>query len=237
MVFLWVYFQILPRYIPTKTKLELDFHTLIWCTVTYKQFQLLWIEWHPYQQHVPSIKSTSTFKGSQLNAFCQRPYCIYCYPGFKLGYLKNLKLFSIKSKRIIWVFNFAKKRWCVFALFKSIFLRHQSMSNTRWFCSKTHKIGKGNLYLTKIDWVETKSAVQKIITIIWVTCVQKNSQIHTLTKQLLVIYFKTTLLLPYKIHGSSMRGILFFNLASCELLTWFFANKYKSLWTPDTCCV
>ena len=37
----------------------------------------------------------------------------------------------------------------VFALFKSIFLRNQSLSNVRWFYAKNFKIGEGNLYLTE----------------------------------------------------------------------------------------
>ena len=38
-------------------------------------------------------------KGSQLGAFC--PYAIgYCYLEFKLRYLANLKLFSIRVKEL-----------------------------------------------------------------------------------------------------------------------------------------
>ena len=39
-----------------------------------------------------------------------------------------------------------------------------------------------------MDFVETKSAVRKIITGMGVTCVQKNSQIRTLIKHLLAKY-------------------------------------------------
>ena len=43
----------------------------------------------------PTVKS----KGSQLGAFC--PYAIvYCYLGFKLHYLKNLKLLSVRVKEL-----------------------------------------------------------------------------------------------------------------------------------------
>ena len=39
-------------------------------------------------------------KGSQLCAFC--PYAIvYCYPEFKLRYVKNLKLFLIRIKELL----------------------------------------------------------------------------------------------------------------------------------------
>ena len=75
-------------------------------------------------------------------------YC--CYLEFKLCYLKNLKLSSIRIKRIIRANSFAgKKSRRVFALFKSIFLRNQSLSNAGWFYGKKRKIGKGNPYLAE----------------------------------------------------------------------------------------
>ena len=72
---------------------------------------------------------------------------MYCYHEFKLSYLKNLKLFSIKSKRIIWAYSFVKKRRQVLALFINIFLRNRSLSD-----GKKCKFGKGNLYLTE-NWL------------------------------------------------------------------------------------
>ena len=87
-------------------------------------------------------------KGSQLGVFC--PWAIvYCYIEFKLRYLKNLKLFSIRVKRIIWACSVMNKSRWVFALFKSIFLRNRSFSNGSWFYGKKRKIGKGNLHLTE----------------------------------------------------------------------------------------
>ena len=76
------------------------------------------------------------------------------YYEFKLSYLKNLKLFSIKSKRIIWAYSFVTKRQRVLTLFISIFLRNRSLSDARWFYGKKRKIGKGNLYLTenRLSW-------------------------------------------------------------------------------------
>ena len=69
------------------------------------------------------------------------------------------------------------KRRQVFASFKSIFLRNRSMSNAGWFCAKNTKLRRDIImYLNKIDWVETKFSVRRIITIIWATCVKKNSQ-------------------------------------------------------------
>ena len=62
--------------------------------------------------------------------------------------LKTRNCFQL-SKRIIWAFSTAQKRWWVFAHFKSIFLWNRSLSNARWFyCKKKCKIGKGKLYLT-----------------------------------------------------------------------------------------
>ena len=97
------------------------------------------------------------------------------------------------------------------------------------------------IYL-KINFVETKFTVRGIITIIWVTCVKiilrfklklksywqniillRNCpKIHIFTKN--CNFFKYNcilldqLLLPCTFHGSSLRGMLFFNFASCELL-------------------
>ena len=49
------------------------------------------------------------FKGSQLGAIC--PYAIvYCYNEFKLRYLKNLKLFSIKVKELFEPLFLQKKK-------------------------------------------------------------------------------------------------------------------------------
>ena len=38
-------------------------------------------------------------KGSQLDAFSPQAI-VYCYPEFKLSYLKNLQLFSIRVKKL-----------------------------------------------------------------------------------------------------------------------------------------
>ena len=103
--------------------------------------------------------------------------------------------------------------------------------------------------------VETKFALRRIITIIWVTSVKKNSQIRTLTEKLFAKYwffkklpqilhihknryflkhncnFLDYLLLPYKFPGSSMRGILFFKFASCEPLMLIMRSLYKNIYT------
>ena len=53
---------------------------------------------------------------------------------------------------------------------------------------KNTKLGKEICILIKIHLVETKFAVPKIITIIEVTYVRKNSKIQALIKQLLAKY-------------------------------------------------
>ena len=78
---------------------------------------------------------------------------MYCYLEFKLSYLKNLKLFSIRVKELSEPIVLWKKQW-VLALFISIFLRNRSLSDASWFYVKTRKIGTGNLYLTenRLSW-------------------------------------------------------------------------------------
>ena len=101
-------------------------------------------KWHPFK----------VVKGWQLDAFSPLTI-VYCYLEFKLSYLKNLKLFSIRVKElsepiVLW------RKGRVLALFTSIFLRNRSLSDARWFCGKKRKIGKGNLYLTenRLSWNE-----------------------------------------------------------------------------------
>ena len=143
-----------------------------------------------------------------------------------------------------------KKRWRVLALFISIFLRNRSLSDARWFYGKKHKIGKGNLHLTKnrLSWNEMCCASDNHK--LYVTHVQKNFKIRATIKQLLTKYqiftilpqishfhkycnfssifatFLDQLLHPYKFYGRDMSGILFFIFASCEPLM-----PYNSMWT------
>ena len=71
---------------------------------------------------------------------------VYCYLEFKLCYLKNLKLFSIRVKNYL-----SRKSWETkatgFNSFKSIILRNRSLSNARGFYGERCKIWNGNLYL------------------------------------------------------------------------------------------
>ena len=56
---------------------------------------------------------------------------MYCYLEFKLSYLKNLKLFSIRVKELSESIVIVKKRRRVLALFISIFLTNRSLSDVR----------------------------------------------------------------------------------------------------------
>ena len=57
---------------------------------------------------------------------------MYCYLEFELHYHKNLKLFLIRVKELFEPIVLQKKKGRqVFALFKSIFLRNQSLSKAR----------------------------------------------------------------------------------------------------------
>ena len=55
---------------------------------------------------------------------------MYCYLEFKLSYLENMKLFSIRVKELFEPIVLRKKA-TGFALFKSIFLRNRSLNNAR----------------------------------------------------------------------------------------------------------
>ena len=56
---------------------------------------------------------------------------MYCYHEFKLCYLKNQKLFSIRVKELSEPIVLRKEVDWFFALFESIFLRNRSLSNAR----------------------------------------------------------------------------------------------------------
>ena len=56
---------------------------------------------------------------------------MHYYLEFKLCYLKNLKSFSIRVKELFKLIVLPKESRRVFALFKRIFLRNQSLSNVR----------------------------------------------------------------------------------------------------------
>ena len=106
------------------------------------------------------------------------------------------------------------------ALLKCIFLRNQSLSNAGWFCNKKRKIGKGNLYLTKnglgrndISYAEDYHSYMSNI------CAKEfsDSNFNEAVIGKISIFqeiasdwnFLDQLLLLYKFHSSSKRGISF----------------------------
>ena len=113
---------------------------------------------------------------------------LYCYVEFKLRYLKNVKLFSIGVNWLIEPLVLPRKGdGCL------LFLKAFSWETDLWvtlgdFAFKHAKLGMEICIQLKIDLVETKFPVRKIITDIWVICVQKNSQFRTLIKHLLAKY-------------------------------------------------
>ena len=167
---------------------------------------------------------------------------MYCYLEFKLTYLKNLKLFSIRVKELSEPIVLWRKGDGFLALFISIFLRNRSLSDARWFYGKKRKIGKGNMYLTenRLSWNE-----------IWCSSHNNNYMCHTCAKEVLnssfnlavidkisnfhdiapnftflqiswflkyICNFLDQLLCPIYFYDSDTSGILFFIFASCELL-------------------
>ena len=115
---------------------------------------------------------------------------MYCYTEFKLGYLEfklsyleNLKF--NQSKRIIWAYNFVKKRRRVFALFKAFSRETDLWVTLGDFALENTKFEKKICVLLKINLMETKFSVRRIIAIIWVTCVKKNIQIRTLNLEVI----------------------------------------------------
>ena len=75
---------------------------------------------------------------------------MYCYLEFKLRYLKNLKLFSIRVKESFEPIVLQKRRRD-FALFITFFLRNRSLSNAigDFTVKNNRKIRKGNFYFTE----------------------------------------------------------------------------------------
>ena len=166
---------------------------------------------------------------------------MYCYLEFKLSYLKNLKLFSIRVKELSEPIVLWRKGDGFLALFISIFLRIQSLSDARRFYGQTCKIEKGNLYLTenRLNWNEMCCASDNHNYMCHTCAILKfelqlssswqNIQFsrycpkfHIFTK---IVIFQVFLQLfrlfhPYKFYGRGMSAILFFIFASCEPLRW-----------------
>ena len=56
------------------------------------------LQWDLFiNQKTVFVERKTEFKGSQMDVFCPKAI-VYCYLEFKLRYLKNLKLFSIRVK-------------------------------------------------------------------------------------------------------------------------------------------
>ena len=96
---------------------------------------------------------------------------MYCYLEFKLCYLKNLNLFSIRVKELFEPIVLRRKADGILKAF--------SWETDLWvtladFTVKNVKLERDICIELKIDWVETKRGVLQIITIVCVTYVQKD---------------------------------------------------------------
>ena len=115
-------------------------------------------------------------KGSQLSAFC--PYAIvHCYLEFKLRYIKNLKLFSIRPKELFEPTVLRKKGDRFLPFLKSF-----SLETDLWvmlgdfMVEKNANLGWEICIYLKIVSVETKCGMRQIIEIMCVTCMQRISR-------------------------------------------------------------
>ena len=117
------------------------------------------------------------------------PAMLYCCIEFKVRYLKNLKLFSIRVKELFDPLVLRRKGDGCLLLFWNIYLRNRSLSNARWFCAKNLKLGRWISNQLKVDLTETKFAVRENNnSYISNMCAQKESQIWTWIKQLWAKY-------------------------------------------------
>ena len=91
-----------------------------------------------------------SLKGSQLDAFCHRPYCTVDLNS-NFAILKNWYGFQLEKNNYL-NHHLCEEKVTDDCFFKSIFVRNRSLSKARWFYAKKCKIGKGNLYATK-NWV------------------------------------------------------------------------------------
>ena len=94
--------------------------------------------------------SLCVFKGSQLGAFCPLAL-VYCYLEFKLCYLKNLKLFSVRVKELFEPIVLRKKGYRFL-----LFLKAFSWETDLWvmlgdFTVKNAKLGREVCIWLKID--------------------------------------------------------------------------------------
>ena len=131
-----------------------------------KIWRLLWYQNRNNFEKKWKKKGPSSFKGSQLGAFCPQAM-VYCYLEFKLRYLKNLKLFSIRIKELFAPIVCENKKgdgllFCLKAF---------SWETDLWltlsdFTVKNSKMGREICIQLKIDQVEMNSGVRQIITII-----------------------------------------------------------------------
>ena len=99
---------------------------------------------------------------------------MYCYLEFKLCYLKNLKFFSIRVKELFEPKILRRKAGGILFFLKALSWETDLWVTLSDFMVKTVKLGREIYMELKINWVETKHGVRQIITIVYVTYVQKD---------------------------------------------------------------
>ena len=147
----WVLTAIIKKYIFLEKKKYLNMLYLISSTHLHLK------QTKPTRKSAPclftwvNLRFLRTFKGSQLGTLC--PYAIvYCYLEYKLRYLKNLKLFSIRVKELFEPIVLPKKKGDGFLLFLKAF----SWEIDFWvklgdFAVKNTKLGREICIYLKID--------------------------------------------------------------------------------------
>ena len=116
-------------------------------------------------------------------------------------------------------------------------MRNRSLSNAIWFCAKKSKLGREICILLKLYLVETKCSVLKTITIIGVTCMQKNSQIQTMIKQLLANYrfFKKLHQISHIHKNGNFWSIIGISYTKCFYPTNFMAAAWEEYFNFASC--
>ena len=128
-----------------------------------------------YLFHQENLEKKNPLKGSQLGAFCSQAM-VYCYPKFKLRYLKNLKLFSIRIKELFEPIVLREKKGFSWETDLWITLGDFTEKN-KTKQNKHAKLDREICIELIIDQVETKCGVLQISTIICVTYRRLNARV------------------------------------------------------------
>ena len=145
---------------------------IIWRELKHRRNTSLWAEQRG------AIKLVAFAENSKHNNGQNKGQNFRVFQGSKWNYKLDYTLWvPLIIIRIIWAHSFA--------LFKSIFLRNQSLSNDRWFYGKKCKIGKRDLYLTE-NWLSGNK--------MWCVADNHNYMCHICAKRFLDSNFNWTVI-------------------------------------------